>query len=132
MTNLQYSPLFLALLAAIAVTLTGVAGVRRGKSGVSLGDGGNPPLQAAMRAQSNFIELTPIAFLLIAGLELSGLASWAVLALGIALIVSRVIHAVTFLSNNGGPGAGRAIGTAGTVFTTVIALVTLLVVTYVG
>lgn len=132
MITLQYSPLFLALLTVIAIALSVVTGVRRGKSGVTLGDGGNPSLQAAMRAQSNFLELTPMAFLLIVALELSGLSAWAVLALGAVLVVSRLVHAVAFLSNDGGPGAGRTVGTAGTVLTTVVALVTLLVVTYVN
>lgn len=132
MNSVQFWPLFLALLAATAVALSVVTGIRRGKSKVTLGDGGNAPLQAAMRAQANFMELTPIAFLLIAALELSGLTTWAVLLLGFALVAARIVHAVGFLANNGGPGLGRTFGTAGTVLTTVVSLVTLLVIAYGG
>lgn len=127
MENLQFSAYFLAVLAAIAVGLSIVSGVRRGKAGVQLGDGGDVKLLAAMRAQANFMEVTPLTFLLIAALEASALASWAVLALGGTLVAARLIHAFGFLGNDGGSGMGRTIGAAGTTLVTVIALITLVV-----
>jgi uncharacterized membrane protein YecN with MAPEG domain len=60
---------------------------------VSVGHGGNEPLERRMRAQANFIENVPLFLLLLAALEISG-GNRALLAIVAAVFVlSRVAHA---------------------------------------
>jgi hypothetical protein len=60
---------------------------------ISIGDGGNEALTARMRAQSNFIEYTPLVLILIGLIELavgSKLWLWVV---GVVYILGRIAHA---------------------------------------
>jgi len=79
----------------------------RHQAKVSVGDGGNDMLLRRMRAQSNFIENTPLTLLLVALVELAGKGGqW--LAPSVALfIVGRVCHGIGM---DGNFGAGRPIG----------------------
>ncbi|MCC5867515.1 MAG: MAPEG family protein [Gammaproteobacteria bacterium] len=80
---------------------------------IGLGDGGNADLQRATRVHGNFLEYTPIALLLLALLEFSGLASVWLHAGGVALLVFRSLHAFG-LSSSAGTSFGRFAGTLGT------------------
>ncbi|WP_188053376.1 MAPEG family protein [Sphingosinithalassobacter sp. CS137] len=83
---------------------------------VSIGDGGNPRLQARMRAQLNFAEYTPIVLILIALVELAGgggTTLWGVAAL---YIVGRVAHG--FGMDRPTPNPLRAGGTIVTMLVT--------------
>lgn len=53
----------------------------RRKSGVSMGDGGEPLLERRMRAQSNAAEYLPIFLILLAIAEMQGAADNYVLAI---------------------------------------------------
>ena len=65
----------------------------RVKGGVNLGDGDNPGFNAVIRGHGNFIEYVPIALILMGLLEANAAASATTLhAMGIALVISRVIH----------------------------------------
>jgi len=88
-------PTTLALAAAAAFInfwLMVRIGQVRGKTGIFLGDGGNELLSARMRAQSNFIENTPIALILVAVIELSGKGSWWLSIVGALFMLGRVAH----------------------------------------
>jgi uncharacterized membrane protein YecN with MAPEG domain len=50
-------------------------------------------VQRAARAHGNFAEYVPFALLLLALCEVNGLPDWALHALGVALVVGRVVHA---------------------------------------
>lgn len=67
---------------------------------VSVGDGGNEKLKLAMVAQSNAIEYIPIALLLLFALEYNAANILIVHALGVLLILGRLIHARAILSEN--------------------------------
>ena len=74
---------------------------------ISMGDGGNERLIAAMRAQANFVEYTPFILILIAVLELAlgqPLWLWIVSCL---YILGRIAHGFGM----GGWKPGRPIGT---------------------
>ena len=61
---------------------------------VSIGDGGNEPLAARMRAHSNYVEYTPFFLILLALIELavgSQVWLWAVATL---FVLARVAHAL--------------------------------------
>lgn len=66
---------------------------------VSLGDGAQPRLQAAIRAHGNFAEYVPLTLGLIALLELDHFAWWILTLAAIALVTARVLHAVSIVSN---------------------------------
>ncbi|MDB5702241.1 MAG: hypothetical protein JWL66_2440 [Sphingomonadales bacterium] len=67
-------------------------GQKRSAAKVSIGDGGNEPLIARMRAQANFIEYTPIVLILFALIELaagSSILLWSAMAV---YLIGRVAH----------------------------------------
>ena len=78
---------------------------------IGLGDGGDVELARKVRVHGNFIEHAPIALLLMALLELSGLPAAWLWGLGGVLLLGRVMHAVG-LSRTGGHSHGRFWGTA--------------------
>ena len=65
----------------------------RRKNKVGLGSGGHEDLERAIRTQANFAEYVPFGIILIACLELNAAPWWMVAALGITLIIGRLIHA---------------------------------------
>jgi len=80
------------LLGLLAVSLTASVGRLRGKKKVSLGDGGDPELQAAIRAHGNFMEFVPFSLLLIYVVS-DFYGYWTVAILSLALLLARVLHA---------------------------------------
>lgn len=82
---------------------------RRGER-IGLGHGGNAELLRRIRVHGNFIEYVPFGLVLLALLELGGLARWAVAVLGGTLVTARVLHAVG-LSRSPGASFGRFWGT---------------------
>jgi len=86
------TPLYAALLAIWLVVLGLRVTHYRRQARVSLGDGGNPALLRAIRGQANFAEYVPVALILLLILELSRFSLYLVHALGILLIVARVLH----------------------------------------
>jgi uncharacterized membrane protein YecN with MAPEG domain len=63
-----------------------------------------------MRVQANFVEYVPLALLLLALLEMGGLAKTWVWVFGSVLLVGRVLHAIG-LSGSPGTSTGRFYGT---------------------
>lgn len=62
----------------------------RGK--IVLGHGGDSLMEARMRAHSNFSEYVPVALILMGLIELQGGGGTLLWAIGVALILGRVIH----------------------------------------
>ena len=80
------------LLGLLAVSLTLAVARLRGKKKISLGDGGDPEMLAAIRAHANFVEFVPLCLLLIyMASDFHGF--WTVAILSIALLLARVLHA---------------------------------------
>jgi uncharacterized protein len=74
---------------------------------ISIGDGGNESMVAAMRAHSNFVEYTPFFLVLVGAIELalgSPMWLWAISGL---FLIARVLHG---LGMTGAVKAGREIG----------------------
>ncbi|MFP5441378.1 MAG: MAPEG family protein [Gammaproteobacteria bacterium] len=85
--------LYAALLALLLVVL-GLQVVRtRIREKVSLGDGNNPAMLAAIRVHANAAETIPIALLLMLLLELNGGSAPGLHLAGITLLAGRVLHA---------------------------------------
>ena len=86
--------LYAGLLALLFFVLSiRVIRVRRGAK-VSVGDGGNGDLLRRMRVHGNFAEYVPLALVLIGLAESMKFDPRILHALGIALVVGRVFHAI--------------------------------------
>ncbi len=72
-----------------------------------VGDGGSEALMRRMRAQSNFIEQTPLILLVVAVVELSGKCGPWLAPLGALFLLGRIAHAIGM---DGKFKAGRPIG----------------------
>ncbi len=92
--------LFAGICALIHVALTGLVIVRRVQARVDLLDGGDVTLLRRIRAHGNFSETAPMALLLLALLELHGLSPAWLWGLGLGLVLGRVLHASSLLTNN--------------------------------
>lgn len=77
---------------------------------IGLGDGGDTLLARRIRVHGNFIEHVPFALLVLALLELCGLAPMWLWGFGSALLLGRILHAFG-LSRSGGYSFGRFTGT---------------------
>ncbi len=90
---MMVTPLYAGLLALLFLVLSIRVTQRRGREKIFLGDGGHPRLARVIRGQANFTEYVPLALLLMAMLELSHYSIYVLHALGIALLVARLLHA---------------------------------------
>ena len=86
------TPLYAGLLALWFIVLS-VRVIQCRRIGVSLGDGGDPKLQRAIRGHGNFAEYVPLALLLLAILELTRHSIYLLHALGLTLFIARLLHA---------------------------------------
>jgi hypothetical protein len=88
------TPLVAALLGLIFFFLSLRTSLERRRARVSLGDGGDPGLQMAIRAHGNFIEYVPISLLLMTFLEMRAAGIYVVGVLGVMLVAGRCLHAI--------------------------------------
>ena len=85
------TPLYAGLLALWFLVLSFRVIARR-RGGIHLGDGGDPALLRVIRGQANFAEYVPLALLLMGMLEVSRYSIYVLHALGIVLLVARLLH----------------------------------------
>jgi uncharacterized protein len=102
--------LFASLHALLLMGLVVPIVLHRRRARIGLGDGGDSILARRMRVQANFIEYVPLALLLMALLELAGLARHWLWLFGSVLVIARVLHAVG-LGGSAGVSFGRYWGT---------------------
>jgi uncharacterized protein len=116
---------YAALQAFLAIALTAPVGQLRSKTNVSLGSGGNPALEVAIRRHANWAEHVPLALLLMALLELNGGGAGLLHGLGAALLVARILHPFGLKADNMRVPL-RGIGAGGTLLVTLVAAIALL------
>jgi uncharacterized membrane protein YecN with MAPEG domain len=85
------TPFYAGLLALWFFVLSARVMQRR-QDGIWLGDGGDPRMLRVIRGHGNFAEYVPLILLLMAMLELGRTSIYVLHALGIALLVSRLLH----------------------------------------
>lgn len=85
------TPLYAGFLTLLFVLLS-LRVVQFRQKGIPLGDGGDPKMLRVVRGHANFAEHVPLALLLMAILELGRNSIYVLHAIGIALILSRVLH----------------------------------------
>ena len=90
---------FAAILAILYIQLSfRVIKIRKAKQ-ISLGDGGDASLQAAIRAHGNFIEYVPFTLILLFLVEYQGLSSHYCYILGSMLLLGRFCHSYGLADN---------------------------------
>jgi len=95
-TTVFYAGVLGVLMALLSIRVP----MRRARLNLPWGDGGDPTLATRIRVFGNFIEYVPFVILLMALLELSGGAPWALHAAGNTLIVARIVHAIALHSED--------------------------------
>ena len=118
--------LYAGILGLMNCYIAFLAGSLRGRLKISVGDGGNKELLVAMRRHGNFIEFVPLGLVLIALLEMNGVTSVAIHALGAGLVVTRVCHAMG-LEADSLSNPLRGIGAAGSTLVIAVASIWLIV-----
>jgi len=93
------TPLYAGLLAIWFLVLSWRV-VQRRRSGIFLGDGGDQAMLRVIRGHANFAEYVPLALLLLGMLEVGHHSIYLLHALGITLLVARLLHgyALSFTS----------------------------------
>jgi uncharacterized membrane protein YecN with MAPEG domain len=90
------TPLYAGLLALWLLLLAARVIHYRSATHIYLGDGGDTSLLRAIRGQANFVEYVPVALLLMLILEVSRFSIYVIHALGIVLLVARLLHGYAF------------------------------------
>ena len=83
---------YLAVLALVYAALATHVVLLRRKNLAAFGDAENPALRSAIRGHAHFAEYVPIISLMVAMLEMSGLATLRVHLLMGALLLARLLH----------------------------------------
>ncbi|MDF1748796.1 MAG: MAPEG family protein [Alphaproteobacteria bacterium] len=91
MVTLFYACLLALLMAVLGLRIPG----QRRSARVSLGDGSDPELIARIRAFGNFVEWVPMILLLMLMIESFSGSRYFLHAVGILLILARIIHPQT-------------------------------------
>lgn len=84
--------LYCVPLALMMIGLSAHVSAMRGKTKVSILDGGNMALAERIRRHANFTENVPVAILLMAFAEASGTTPFWIHTAGIALLLGRILH----------------------------------------
>lgn len=112
MSSLIVTPLAAGLLAILFMLLSSLVVRLRRRDSVGIGHGASKDLRRAIRVHGNFAEYVPLALIMLALVEGSGMMpGWLVWLLGGTLVVSRILHAIG-LSGSAGMSMGRFGGTA--------------------
>ncbi|WP_448552689.1 MAPEG family protein [Thalassotalea montiporae] len=128
--ELAITGLYTSLLAILFIALSFNVSRLRLKHKVSIGSDGVRALEKAIRIQANFTEYVPLALIMLAVLELAGLAEMWLHIFGLTILLGRVLHAMG-LTKTLGVSLARQIGTLATFIVLLVMPVTFLVMTYV-
>ncbi|WP_159016231.1 MAPEG family protein [Cognatiluteimonas profundi] len=102
--------LFASLHLLLLLVLVARISRHRHAHSIGLGAGGDALLARKIRVHGNFVENAPVALLVLALLELSGMPPPWLWGFGSALLLGRVMHAIG-LSSTAGRSPGRLWGT---------------------
>ena len=90
--------LYAAIFAVFLILLKFRVIKRRQFHKISLGHGDNVELEKHIRAHGNFIETVPFILFLMMIVELGAVQGWIIHALGLSLLVGRVMHVYALTS----------------------------------
>ena len=116
----ELTMLYGAIFGLMSIAISSWAGLLRGKTKISIGDGGNQEMLLAMRRHANFVEYVPLALIIIAMMEMNRAPDHVIHGLAGALVVARIAHAFGLHHSNIMTG-GRIGGAMLTALVTVVA-----------
>lgn len=122
---LQVTALYAGLLGLIGIVLWALVGPVRGRTDISLGDGGDKLLIEATRRHMNWVESVPFILVLFAIIEINGGSRAWLHTMGMVLVASRALHpfGIDAVTMRLWP---RIVGAGGTFFVTIAATITVL------
>ncbi len=101
--------LYVGLTVILAIILGMRIGMLRGKTGISILDGGDMKVALEMRRHQNLMETAALTLLAMAVIELNGASAILLHGLGIAYIIARILHPIGLKADDITPPL-RAIG----------------------
>lgn len=104
------TPIYAGLLALLFLGLS-IRVIAMRRTGISLGDGGNPIMLRRIRGHANFAEYVPFILLMMGFLEFNHASIYLLHALGLVLLAARLLHGYA-LSFTEKFFLGRFLGTA--------------------
>lgn len=110
---------YAALCVAVLCWLTVRIGLIRGKTGVSMLDGGNEQVLVEMRRHGNFVEHVPLLLILMAIVEVNEGSPLLLHVAGALLVVCRVAHPLGLRADRASTPM-RALGAGGTFLLTIV------------
>lgn len=122
---LHVTALYAALQGLIGLVLLNRVGQLRGRTNISLGDGGKRELIEADRRHMNWVENVPFILVLFAIIELNGGSRTWLHVMGVTLLAARLIHPFGIDAEKM-MLPQRIVGAGGTVIVTACAIGTLL------
>ncbi|PCJ45002.1 MAG: glutathione S-transferase [Moraxellaceae bacterium] len=112
---LSITPIYVAILGLLFLPITIRVTLYRIKSRISLGTGDDLEMLTRMRGQANFIETVPMAIFLLIVMEVLGASNIWLHALGLTLVLGRIVHYLGLI--NVVPLVFRVIGIGATLLT---------------
>jgi uncharacterized membrane protein YecN with MAPEG domain len=123
--------IYAAIIAALMAILSTLAAMKRGATGIALGDGGNPSLALSLRRFGNLSEYAAMAIVMLLLMELAGVPAIWLHAYGIALVAVRLLHPFILFDTMEASAAmkfGRFVAGAGTAALLLASAITLIVI----
>jgi uncharacterized protein len=90
---MRTAALYVGLFGILMIVLSLRVSLVRRDARIALGDGDNEILRRRIRAHGNFVEFAPIALLLLALAEHTGMGSLLIHLFGLVLLAARISHA---------------------------------------
>lgn len=119
-------PFYAAIFALLYLGLTVRVIALRNTKRVSLGSGGDPALERAIRIHANFIEYVPLALILLIAMEMQRRSIYVLHILCLLLLVGRICHFLALSrENTANPLRGAGVGL--TVLVLVVAAIILII-----
>ncbi|KFZ36232.1 hypothetical protein HR45_17765 [Shewanella mangrovi] len=108
--SLYISGFYCGLSGLLLLGLSALVVMVRVRTRVGIGDGQQPALIAAIRAQGNYVEYAPLVLLLLAAAEAAQLGALWLHIFGTIWLLGRLLHAYGMVKAEGGVHLARLIG----------------------
>ena len=92
--SLPVTSLYAAIFTIVVIVLANIISAKRGRSGISILHGDDMDLALWVRRHGNLVENLPLALVLMGLSESAGLAAIWLHAIGVTLVVARLLHIV--------------------------------------
>jgi hypothetical protein len=119
-------PFYGAIFALLYIGLTIRVIALRNRGRVSLGSGGDPALERAIRIHANFIEYVPLALILLTAMEMQQRSHYVLHVLCLMLLVGRICHFIA-LSRENTANPLRGVGVGLTIIVLLVAAIILII-----